>query len=152
MISVINKLSLLNKTIRKQLQYLSLIRNNKTPQLAEKMASQCGLCEHIVWMDLEMTGLNEDKDQILEISCLITDKNLNVIAEGPCYAINYPELVFQQMNQWCMKQHYESGLIDKCLKSNITISSCEELILNFLKRHIPKRECPLAGSTIYMDR
>lgn len=106
----------------------------------------------IVWMDLEMTGLDVLNDKILEVSCLITDKDLNILAEGPCFAINHPNHVFENMNDWCKKHHKESGLVDKCLKSQITTAQGEQMILDFFKRHIPKRKCPLAGNSVYMDR
>ncbi|XP_030369372.1 probable oligoribonuclease isoform X2 [Scaptodrosophila lebanonensis] len=67
----------------------------------------------IVWMDLEMTGLDITKDKILEVSCIITDKDLNILSEGPCFAINHPDEVYQNMNEWCMKHHFESGLVDR---------------------------------------
>ncbi|XP_036324127.1 probable oligoribonuclease [Rhagoletis pomonella] len=106
----------------------------------------------IVWMDLEMTGLNSITDKIIEVACLITDKDLNILTEGLNFAINYPKETFEQMNEWCTKQHNESGLIQKCLKSDITPDHAESLILDYLQKHVPKGKCPLAGSSIYMDR
>ncbi|XP_061389031.1 probable oligoribonuclease [Musca vetustissima] len=110
------------------------------------------MAANIVWMDLEMTGLDVLSDRILEVSCLITDKDLNVISEGPCFAINQPKKVLDTMNDWCIKHHNESGLVEKCLKSQITTEQGEHLILNFLKEQIPKGKCPLAGNSVYMDR
>lgn len=107
---------------------------------------------HIVWMDLEMTGLDVINDKILELSCLITDKDLNILVEGPSFAINYPANVFENMNDWCKKHHIESGLVEKCLKSQITQKQAEDIVLDFLKQNIPERKCPLAGNSIYMDR
>ncbi|XP_067618077.1 probable oligoribonuclease [Eurosta solidaginis] len=106
----------------------------------------------IVWMDLEMTGLNSINDKIIEVACLITDKDLNILTEGLNFAINYPKETFAQMDEWCKKHHHESGLIKKCLESDITPARSEELVLDYLKKHVPKGKCPLAGSTIYMDR
>ncbi|XP_017040154.1 probable oligoribonuclease [Drosophila ficusphila] len=106
----------------------------------------------IVWMDLEMTGLDIEKDKILEVSCIITDKDLNVRSEGPCFAINHPQNVYDSMNEWCMKHHYESGLVDRCKSSEVKPEQASDLILSFLEKNIPKRACPLAGNSVYMDR
>lgn len=106
----------------------------------------------IVWMDLEMTGLNLDKDVILEVSCIITDKLLNIKSEGPCFAIKHPEHVYETMNEWSMKHHNESGLVDRCRTSDVMPDQAENLILTFLKENIPERKCPLAGNSVYMDR
>ncbi|XP_053945215.1 probable oligoribonuclease [Anastrepha ludens] len=106
----------------------------------------------IVWMDLEMTGLNSITDKIIEVACLITDKDLNILTEGLNFAIKYPKEVFEQMNEWCVKQHNESGLVKKCLQSDITPEGAETLLLDYLKKHVPKGKCPLAGNSIYMDR
>lgn len=106
----------------------------------------------IVWMDLEMTGLDIEKDKILELSCVITDKDLNVKSEGPCFAINHPQEVYDNMNEWCMKHHYESGLVDRCKNSQVKPSQAEELLLSYLKKNISERKCPLGGNSVYMDR
>ncbi|XP_044251609.2 probable oligoribonuclease [Drosophila takahashii] len=114
--------------------------------------SACGLDTDIVWMDLEMTGLDIEKDKILEVSCIITDKDLNVKSEGPCFAINHPQEVYDTMNEWCMKHHYESGLVDRCQRSDIKPDQASDLLLTYLKENIPRRVCPLAGNSVYMDR
>ncbi|CAD6994527.1 probable oligoribonuclease [Ceratitis capitata] len=106
----------------------------------------------IVWMDLEMTGLNSITDKIIEVACLITDKDLNVLTEGLNFAIKHPPRVFEEMNEWCIKQHNKSGLVQRCLESDITSDRAEPLILEYLQRHIPKGKCPLGGNSIYMDR
>ncbi|EDV94988.1 GH11306 [Drosophila grimshawi] len=106
----------------------------------------------IVWMDLEMTGLDINTDQILELSCIITDKHLNIKSEGPSFAIRHPQHVYDNMNEWCMKHHYESGLVDRCKESNVTPELVENIVLSYLKENIPQGQCPLAGNSIYMDR
>ncbi|XP_017140507.1 probable oligoribonuclease [Drosophila miranda] len=106
----------------------------------------------LVWMDLEMTGLDVDTDKILEVSCIITDKDLNIKSEGPCFAINYPEDVYKNMNAWCMKRHYESGLIDRCRSSDVTPDKAGDLVMSYLQKNIPKGKCLLAGNSVYMDR
>lgn len=107
----------------------------------------------IVWMDLEMTGLNVQKDKIIEISCVITDDKLNLIAEAPDIAINYPKDIFNNIEvKYVQNLHTSSGLIEKCLKSQINLESAEQIVLNFLKQHVAEKSCPLAGNTVYMDR
>ncbi|XP_046865231.1 probable oligoribonuclease isoform X1 [Drosophila willistoni] len=107
---------------------------------------------YMVWMDLEMTGLDIQKDKILEVSCLITDKDLNIQSNGLSFAINHPQEVYEQMNEWCIKQHYASGLVDSCKKSTVTPEAAEDLILTYLKQNIPEKTCVLAGNSVYMDR
>lgn len=110
------------------------------------------LTSNIVWMDLEMTGLDVHKDRILEVSCLITDKDLNIVAENSTLVINQPEEVLNSMNDWCIKHHGESGLTEESRKSKISTEQAEDILLEFLKNHIPEKSCPLAGNSIYMDR
>ncbi|KAI8117375.1 putative oligoribonuclease [Lucilia cuprina] len=153
MISVLNNLLTANKILPQILHKILVTRTlTNSSRETQKMTSNQDFCTDIVWMDLEMTGLDIIKDKILEVSCLITDKHLNVLAEGPCFAINHPENVFREMNDWCIKHHNESGLVEKCLKSSITNEKGEQLIIDFLKQHIPKGKCPLAGNSVYMDR
>lgn len=114
--------------------------------------SAAGSDTDIVWMDLEMTGLDIEKDKILELACVITDKDLNVKSEGPCFAINHPQEVYDNMNEWCMKHHYESGLVDRCKNSQVKPKQAEELMLSYLKKNIPERKCPLGGNSVYTDR
>ncbi|KAL9900746.1 putative oligoribonuclease [Glossina fuscipes fuscipes] len=147
--TLFNTRHLLEKVSEKPLRVRSL---SVTSSLSNKMAKASSSDAWIVWMDLEMTGLEVEKDQILEVSCLISDEDLVVKAEGPHIVINYPPDVFENMNEWCNMHHYESGLVDKCLKSQIKLDQAEQQILEFLRQHIPQGECPLAGNSIYMDR
>lgn len=110
------------------------------------------LTSNIVWMDLEMTGLDIQKDRILEVSCLITDKDLNIVAESPTLVIRQPEGVLSSMNEWCIKHHGDSGLTEACRSSQLTTATAENVLLEFLKNNIPEKSCPLAGNSIYMDR
>ncbi|ALC47799.1 CG10214 [Drosophila busckii] len=103
-------------------------------------------------MDLEMTGLDINVDQVLEVACIITDQDLNIKKEGPCFAIKHTQDVYDNMNDWCKKHHNESGLVDRCKSSDITPETAETILLSFLKEHIPERKCPLAGNSVYMDR
>ncbi|XP_023175679.1 probable oligoribonuclease [Drosophila hydei] len=138
---------------------LCTILSKRTASLYHTQYTKMSTCKNpvgepsdIVWMDLEMTGLSIEKDQILEVACIITDKYLNIKSEGPCFAIKHADHVYESMNEWCIKHHNESGLIDRCKNSDVTPDRAENLILTYLKENIPKRKCPLAGNSVYMDR
>lgn len=106
----------------------------------------------IVWVDLEMTGLDIEKDRIIEIACVITDGDLNVIAEGPNLAINQPKAVMEEMNEWCKETHGNSGLTRRVLESSVSIDDAEKFMLEFLYQHTNKKTCPLAGNSVHVDK
>lgn len=105
---------------------------------------------NLVWVDLEMTGLNPEKDKILEIATLITDKNLNVIEEGPCLAIGYPQI--PEMDELVHKIHFNSGLIDRVKNSSVSLSQAENITFDFISKHVKKGESPLCGNSIWQDK
>ncbi len=107
---------------------------------------------HIVWVDLEMSGLNIDTDHILEMACLITDQNLNIVAEGPELIIHQSDQVLDRMDDWCKKHHGESGLTDSVRNSQISLQKAEELMVEFIQKNVPEKICPLAGNSVHMDR
>lgn len=107
---------------------------------------------HIVWVDLEMSGLNIDTDHILEMACLITDKDLNIVAEGPELIIHQSNEILDSMDDWCKEHHGESGLTESVKKSEISLVKAEEIMLDFIKKNVPEKCCPLAGNSIHMDR
>jgi len=106
----------------------------------------------LAWIDLEMTGLEPDRDTILEIATLITDGDLNAIAEGPNLAIHHPEAVLTAMGQWCREHHGASGLSDRVRQSAISLAEAEAATLAFLHRHLPERTTPLCGNSVHQDR
>ncbi|XP_032680035.1 probable oligoribonuclease [Odontomachus brunneus] len=108
--------------------------------------------DHIVWIDMEMTGLDIEKDHILEIACVVTDKSLQIISEELNIVIHQPDIILKNMNKWCMKNHKISGLVDDCRSSKISLQEAEKSVLHFLEKYVSKRTCPLAGNTVYMDR
>lgn len=107
---------------------------------------------NLVWLDLEMTGLNPKKDRILEIATIITDSELNVLAEGPVVAIYQAPNVLEEMNSWCVDQHGKSGLTQRVQESNYSESYAEKQTLEFIKKHVPAKTSPICGNTIYQDR
>ena len=108
--------------------------------------------QNLIWIDLEMTGLNPDTDLIIEIATVITDKDLNVLAEGPALAVHQPEAALAAMDDWNQKHHGESGLIDRVRFSQINAEEAEALTIDFLKNWVIERTSPMCGNTIGQDR
>lgn len=107
---------------------------------------------HLVWMDLEMTGLEPQHDTILEIATIVTDIHLNIIEYGPEIAIYQNEDVIQGMNEWCQVHHRESGLVDRVRASKISLAEAEQQTLEFIQKHVEKGMAPLCGNSIHQDR
>jgi len=107
---------------------------------------------HLVWMDLEMTGLDPERDTILEIATIITDGQLNTIAEGPVLVIHHNRQALDNMNEWCVRQHGESGLSKRVLDSDTTLAEAEAATLEFIRRYVPESNSPLCGNSIHQDR
>ncbi len=107
----------------------------------------------LVWMDLEMTGLDpEGGDRIIEMASLITDNNLNILATGPVIAIAQPEEVLLKMDSWNTKTHTGSGLVKRVRESLISEQEAEALTLKFISQHVKKNQSPLCGNSIWQDR
>lgn len=107
---------------------------------------------NLVWIDLEMTGLSPEEDYIIEIATVITDGQLNLLAEGPVLALNQPESVLAAMDDWNMNQHTGSGLLQRVRSSEYTVSDAEKLTLEFLRKYVPAGVSPMCGNTICQDR
>ncbi|MDX8392105.1 MAG: oligoribonuclease [Mariprofundaceae bacterium] len=106
----------------------------------------------LVWMDLEMTGLDPEHDTILEIATIITDAELNTLAEGPVLVIHHDKADMDAMNEWCIKQHGASGLTQRVLDSTTTLAKAEAETLAFIQQHVSQRASPLCGNSIHQDR
>jgi oligoribonuclease len=106
----------------------------------------------LVWMDLEMTGLNPDADVILEIATLVTDSDLAVIAEGPTLAIHHDEEALSRMDEWNVQHHTASGLLGRVRRSEVSTVEAEAVTLSFIERHCARQSSPLCGNTIWQDR
>jgi len=105
-----------------------------------------------VWLDLEMTGLNIEKDVILEIAIVITDHLCNIIYEGSSFVVHQSEAILQSMDDWCKKTHTESGLVADVQKSENTISFVQEELIKLINQFAPKKSGILAGNSVWQDR
>ena len=108
--------------------------------------------DNLIWIDLEMTGLEPDTDLILEIATIVTDGQLNQIAEGPVIAIHESDDVLSNMNEWCIKTHGQTGLTERVRQSTISLAEAERMTLDFLKDHIEPGISPMCGNSIGQDR
>jgi len=107
---------------------------------------------NLIWIDLEMTGLDTGKDYIIEIATVVTDGFLNIMEEGPVIAIHQDDAVLSAMDDWNKKQHKKSGLIDRVRASRYNEAQAERLTLEFLAKHVPPRSSPMCGNSICQDR
>ena len=108
--------------------------------------------QNLIWIDLEMTGLNPLTDVILEIATLVTDAELNVLAEGPELVIHQPKAALDAMDEWNQTHHGRSGLIDRVLSSAVSVEEAEQRTLAFLKSWVPEGVSPICGNSICQDR
>jgi oligoribonuclease len=108
--------------------------------------------ENLIWIDLEMTGLNPDKDRIIEIATVVTDKELTVLAEGPVCAIHQSDGMLAGMDEWNTRQHATSGLTERVRASSIDESRAEQETLTFLRQHLDQGLSPMCGNSICQDR
>ncbi len=108
--------------------------------------------DNLIWIDLEMTGLNTQTDYIIEIATIITDSHLNILAEGPVFAIHQTDEVLATMNSWNQKQHNGSGLVARIKESTITEAQAEAETLAFFKQYVLPQKSPMCGNSICQDR
>lgn len=107
---------------------------------------------HLLWLDMEMTGLSPETDRIIEIAIVVTDADLNTVAEGPVLAIHQPDEVMNAMDSWNRGTHGKSGLIDRVKASQLNEAEAEALMLEFVKQHVPAKTSPMCGNSICQDR
>ncbi len=106
----------------------------------------------LIWLDMEMTGLDPDRDRVIEIAVVVTDANLEIIAEAPVYVIHQSDEVLGGMDSWNTSTHARSGLTDKVRASTTSEADVEAALIAFLKRHVPRGKSPMCGNSICQDR
>ena len=106
----------------------------------------------LVWIDLEMTGLDPNRERIIEVATLVTDAELNVIAEGPVIAVSQPDGLLEAMDEWCTRTHGESGLTARVKASAIDTAEAERRTLEFLREHVAPGTSPMCGNSVHQDR
>ncbi|MEW5892484.1 MAG: oligoribonuclease [Pseudomonadota bacterium] len=107
---------------------------------------------HLVWVDMEMSGLDPDKERILEIALIVTDAQLEVVEEAPVLVVHQPDAVLDAMDAWNKGTHGKSGLIDKVKASTLSEAEVEAQMLAFMQKHVPNRTSPMCGNSICQDR
>ncbi|WP_028111624.1 oligoribonuclease [Ferrimonas kyonanensis] len=107
---------------------------------------------NLIWIDLEMTGLDPEQHCIIEIATIVTDAQLNVLAEGPVIAIHQPDSELAKMDQWCTDTHGNSGLTKRVQQSPITVEEAERQTLEFLQQWVPAGVSPICGNSVGQDR
>lgn len=107
---------------------------------------------NLVWVDMEMTGLEPDTDKIIEVAVVVTDMHLNVLAEGPVFAIHQSDETLDKMDNWNKGTHGKSGLIDRVKASTVTEVEAQEKLIAWLKQYVPANKSPMCGNTICQDR
>ncbi|MDR9467494.1 oligoribonuclease [Marinospirillum sp.] len=107
---------------------------------------------HLVWIDLEMTGLDPQKERIIEIATIVTDSELNILAEGPVLAIHQPDSLLDAMDDWCTKTHGGSGLTQRVKDSRISTREAEQATLDFLRDYVKPGTSPMCGNSVHQDR
>ena len=130
--------------------HYSALKRKLIPQI---MTTQSNInSNNLIWIDLEMTGLDPNRDRIIEIATIVTDSNLNILAEGPVIAIHQSDEQLALMDDWNQRTHGKSGLIDRVRQSTICEQQAEQQTIEFLKQWVPENSSPICGNTIGQDR
>ncbi len=108
--------------------------------------------DNLIWIDMEMTGLDPEKERIIEVATVVTDSQLNIIAEGPVFAVHQADELLHKMDSWNTKQHNASGLVARVKASKVSEAEAEAATIEFLKKYVPAGRSPMCGNTIYQDR
>jgi oligoribonuclease len=107
---------------------------------------------HLVWIDMEMSGLNPDSDRILEVALVVTDAQLNTVVEGPVLVVHQPDALLAVMDDWNKSTHAKSGLIEKVKAATLSEADVEQRVLEFLAGHVPPKTSPMCGNSVHQDR
>ena len=107
---------------------------------------------HLIWIDMEMSGLNPDTDRVLEVAIVVTDSQLNTVAQAPVLVVHQDDDVLARMDDWNKSTHAKSGLIDRVKASRLTEAQVEDRMLAFVTDHVPSRTSPMCGNSVHQDR
>ena len=107
---------------------------------------------HLIWLDMEMTGLEPEKERIIELACVVTDQNLETVAQGPVLVIHQSDALLDAMDTWNKATHSKSGLIDKVKASTLTEQEAQIQMIEFLKQYVSAGKSPLCGNSVHQDR
>ena len=107
---------------------------------------------HLIWLDMEMTGLEPEKERIIELACVVTDQNLETVAQGPVLVIHQSDALLDAMDTWNKATHSKSGLIDKVKASTLKEQEAQIQMIEFLKQYVPAGKSPLCGNSVHQDR
>ena len=108
--------------------------------------------QNLIWIDLEMTGLDPESERIIEIATIVTDKDLNILAEGPVLAVYQSDELLGKMSEWCTKTHTANGLVERVKQSKLSERAAELQTLDFLKKWVPKGVSPICGNSVAQDK
>lgn len=108
--------------------------------------------DNLIWIDMEMSGLNPDTDRILEVAIVVTDSRLNPVAEGPALVVHQADAVLDGMDDWNKSTHAKSGLVERVKASTLGEAAVEEQMIAFLSRHVPAKTSPMCGNSVHQDR
>lgn len=108
--------------------------------------------DNLIWIDMEMTGLQPEVNRVLEVAAIITDKNLRVLAEGPVVAVHQSAEILGSMDAWNTATHTKSGLVRRCTESDVDEAACARTFIDFFRRYVPEGKSPMCGNTIGQDR
>lgn len=126
---------------------------NPSSQKASPQTAKTVLNEfRLVWLDMEMTGLDPEKERIIEVAVVVTEPDLTIVAEGPVLVIHQPDALLDAMDSWNRSTHGKSGLTDKVKASTLTEAQAEDQLIAFLAQHVPAGKSPLCGNTVSQDR
>ncbi|MFG6139135.1 MULTISPECIES: oligoribonuclease [Halomonas] len=120
--------------------------------MAANQDAQDPRTRRLVWIDLEMTGLDPNRERIIEVATLVTDAELNVVAEGPVIAVHQPDALLEGMDDWNQKTHGASGLVSRVKASTVDTAKAEQETLAFLREHVAPGSSPMCGNSIHQDR
>ncbi len=128
------------------------MKNNNSKNFDKKEFVNKKNAKNLIWIDLEMTGLYPEENYIIEIATIATDKDLNILAEGPCFAIYQSSEVLDKMDDWNTRQHTHSGLVERVQNSSVDAQEAQEKTLDFVCQFVPPNTSPMCGNSICLDR